>query len=479
MSETLQEYAREQLAASGERDAAKHAHAGWCLDLARTAESALWGPQQRAWLRLIDRELPNLRAALRWLVDNDGADQAAELAAALERFWLMRGHLAEGREWLETWLAAGGGTASARARRLGVASTLACYGGGDLERARAYADRARQAADECGDQEMLAQALCAAGQVARFGGDAGASRACSEEGVASLRARARPARLAEARPACAAGMLHAWADVGEMTQLAAEGLELSRAAGDTEGALCASCVLAHCLISVDDARAMALLEDVHETCRGDGTSRYKARGVCLQGVISLNKGEYTRGLAQLEEAAAITREFGQSGWLRSFCVPILARAHLLTGHPDEAARLLAAADREHAGTGEWTSRWLRAEDGGGIDATRAALADPRYDAAWAAGATLTVEQALDAARSVAAMAEREDEDELPDLTSRELEVLRLLTSDLSDAQIAQELVVSRRTVHAHLRSIYRKLDVGSRYAAAHWAREHCASDGAS
>ena len=231
-------------------------------------------------------------------------------------------------------------------------------------------------------------------------------------------------------------------------------------------------MLAHCLISVDDARATALLEDVHETCRGDGTSRYKARGVCLQGVISLNKGEYARGLAQLEEAAAITREFGQSGWLRGFCVPILARAHLLTGHPDEAARLLAAADRELASTGGWTSRWLQADDGGGIDATRAALADPRYDAAWAAGATLTVEQALDAARSVAAMAEPADGDELPDLTSRELDVLRLLTGDLSDAQIAQELVVSRRTVHAHLRSIYRKLDVGSRFAAARWAREH-------
>ena len=87
------------------------------------------------------------------------------------------------------------------------------------------------------------------------------------------------------------------------------------------------------------------------------------------------------------------------------CTPRLALA---------PARLLAAADRELASTGEWTSRWLQADDGGRIDATRAALADPRYDAAWAAGATLTVEQALDAARSVAAMAEPAAGGELPD-----------------------------------------------------------------
>jgi len=50
-------------------------------------------------------------------------------------------------------------------------------------------------------------------------------------------------------------------------------------------------------------------------------------------------------------------------------------------------------------------------------------------------------------------------------------VLRLLAEDLSNPQIAERLVVSRRTVDAHLRSIYDKLDVKSRDAAIHVARE--------
>jgi GAF domain-containing protein len=57
------------------------------------------------------------------------------------------------------------------------------------------------------------------------------------------------------------------------------------------------------------------------------------------------------------------------------------------------------------------------------------------------------------------------------LTSREIEVLRLVAHGASDAQVADKLVVSPRTVHSHLRSIYRKLHVGSRNEAARWAVE--------
>ena len=58
------------------------------------------------------------------------------------------------------------------------------------------------------------------------------------------------------------------------------------------------------------------------------------------------------------------------------------------------------------------------------------------------------------------------------LTARELEVLHLLAQDLNNPQIAERLVVSRRTVDAHLRSIYDKLGVKSRDAAIRFALEH-------
>ncbi len=62
---------------------------------------------------------------------------------------------------------------------------------------------------------------------------------------------------------------------------------------------------------------------------------------------------------------------------------------------------------------------------------------------------------------------------MPDtLTPREVEVLRLLSQGLSNAQMAQHLIISPRTIHAHVRSIYSKLGVTSRAAATRCAIEH-------
>jgi len=58
-----------------------------------------------------------------------------------------------------------------------------------------------------------------------------------------------------------------------------------------------------------------------------------------------------------------------------------------------------------------------------------------------------------------------------DLSAREAEVLRLLAASLSDGQIAERLVLSKRTVQAHVRAIYSKLDVANRSAATRYAIE--------
>ena len=62
--------------------------------------------------------------------------------------------------------------------------------------------------------------------------------------------------------------------------------------------------------------------------------------------------------------------------------------------------------------------------------------------------------------------------ELPGgLSHREVEVLRLVAEGMTDAEIAEKLFLSRRTVSAHLRSVYNKVGIGSRAAAAMWAKE--------
>ena len=58
------------------------------------------------------------------------------------------------------------------------------------------------------------------------------------------------------------------------------------------------------------------------------------------------------------------------------------------------------------------------------------------------------------------------------LTAREVEVLRWVARGLTDAQVAEQLVISPRTVTSHLSSIYNKLGVSSRSAATRFAVEH-------
>ena len=63
-------------------------------------------------------------------------------------------------------------------------------------------------------------------------------------------------------------------------------------------------------------------------------------------------------------------------------------------------------------------------------------------------------------------------DSLDELTVREVEVLRLVARGLTNEQVAEQLVISPRTVNSHLNSIYSKIGVESRTAATRYAVDH-------
>jgi predicted ATPase/DNA-binding SARP family transcriptional activator len=128
MLETLREYGREQLAEAHEADAVADRHARWFLDLAERAEPQLTGSQQAEWLDRLDRDVDNLRAATRWAIDRRDGELGMRLAAALWRFWQIRGHIAEGRRLLaELIVLEPEVTPRVRARALAAAGSLAYW----------------------------------------------------------------------------------------------------------------------------------------------------------------------------------------------------------------------------------------------------------------------------------------------------------------------------------------------------------------
>src|SRR5207248_10475189 len=103
------------------------------------------------------------------------------------------------------------------------------------------------------------------------------------------------------------------------------------------------------------------------------------------------------------------------------------------------------------------------------------LGERAFAAAWAQGRAMTPEQALAAKghKPTSPPATTTPPPTYPaGLTAREVEVLRLVAGGLTDLQIAEKLVLSPRTVHVHISSIYSKLGVTSRSAATRYAIEH-------
>ena len=102
MLETIREFARHALDAATERELNER-HADYYVALGEEAEPHL-RVDPKDWLDLIDAELDNFRGALDYLETADASRQL-RLAASLGRFWVVRGHVAEGRRRIERALA--------------------------------------------------------------------------------------------------------------------------------------------------------------------------------------------------------------------------------------------------------------------------------------------------------------------------------------------------------------------------------------
>jgi predicted ATPase/DNA-binding XRE family transcriptional regulator len=182
--ETLRSYAGERLEASGEAETIRGRHAGYYLGLAQQATAGLDGPEQAAWLDLLEGEHDNLRQALRWLAERGDAGQAVRLGATLSTFWRHRGYLSEGRAQLEVLLALPGAAPPSpeRVQALQMAGELA-HLQADYGAARALGEEGLALRRALGDRCGLGGALSYLGVIVREQGDYPTARALLEESL--------------------------------------------------------------------------------------------------------------------------------------------------------------------------------------------------------------------------------------------------------------------------------------------------------
>jgi predicted ATPase/DNA-binding SARP family transcriptional activator len=158
MLETIQEYAAERLAASGEADRLAELHGQWCQALVENAPQ-FGGDDHTYWLTRLTSELDNLRAALgRALDQHRQAERALVIATRSWWFWWTTGQMTEGSQWLRRALAAAEpGTRPVRGEALRAAAALA-RNSGDLVTARQLGEQGLAVQQELDDHRGLAMA---------------------------------------------------------------------------------------------------------------------------------------------------------------------------------------------------------------------------------------------------------------------------------------------------------------------------------
>src|SRR5215210_205561 len=433
--ETVRQYGREKLSEVDETRRVRERHARYHLALAREAEPELKGERQVAWLERLEREHGNLRAAMRWLLERGEPAEAAKLGWELWLFWGIRAHFAEGRRWMEQALSTGDGSmpASARAKALFVEGMMANYQG-DHRSAEPLVEESLGLFRQLDDKPGTAYALSNAGFAASGQGRHQRAIALNEESVHLFLEVGE--KWGAAIQFCFLAV--AWRDRGDpgrAKRLAERGLALSREVGEKQAISAALYTLA----------TLAQAERDHERARdlfGEGLLLSKDLGNdadvahCLEGLASIAGAE--------GKIARSARLWGAEGALLE-----KLESAVYTYVPDRSLHRSRVAD------------------------ARVRLDEETFAAAWAEGRAMTPEQAVGYALERPATPEPAVPESYPaGLSVREVEVLRLVATGLTNAAVAERLLLSPRTVNWHLGSIYRKLGFHSRTEATRFAVEH-------
>jgi DNA-binding CsgD family transcriptional regulator/tetratricopeptide (TPR) repeat protein len=451
MLETVREYAWEQLVASGEAEVLRRRHADYYLALAERVGPDMKGPGQATSQATLVAEQDNLRAALQSLLEREElarSDAALRLIRALHNYWQQHMHVSEFRGWLDRALAqAGPGPTPLLAWSLQRAASLARWQG-DFQRAKALGEESLAMARDLGDEFEVANALNALGGIALYQDDYETAAALSGDALIKYRQLGAENEVATTLGNLGLAALYK-GDFERAEEYYRECIRLLREAGHGASALVALTNLGYAAHYQGDSRRAKeiFVETLTVTLKID-PQRSSARA--LAGVAA----------TMLAEAAQHPKSASQD-------LQIVAHAAQLLG--------MSEVRRERGG-GNFDPRG-QAEFERNVATARMLLGEEAFNKTWVQGGTLTLEQAVELATR---HYKHEDENKprgrgrpikrvAGGLTDREYDVAALVERGMTNAEIAGQLVLSVRTVEAHVANAMQKLGLHTRSEFAAWA----------
>jgi tetratricopeptide (TPR) repeat protein len=404
--ETVRQYAWERLREGGDEAVTRRRHRDWYLGLAERADAVVRGPDQRRWLDGLETEHANLREALEWTLATGDAVTALRLGAGLAYFWYVRGHLSEGRAWLERLLeaappvVAGPATAGLRAKALYRAGAMA-VDQADFDRAAELGREGLRQAEALGDREHVALSLHILAQAAAGLGDYREAVVLHERALAIRRDLGD--RRGVALSLLNLGIVSQWeGDHERAAEAARESLAVFEALEDPWGVGSARNLLGMAAYHRGDAVA-AVAE--HRASLALARELGNSRGVALSqhnlGLVALRRGDATAAQSLLAESLTGFAGLGDR-WGAALALEHLAWVAHRWGDDGRAARLLGAADALRAAIKAAMAHDQRDAHERILAVLRAALGDDGFAAAWAAGQALRLDEAMALALEVPA-----------------------------------------------------------------------------
>lgn len=421
--EPLRQYAEARLAAGDHRDATRRRHAEHYLEVARRLDGELRTRQARDVLHRFEQDDGNFRAALDVARDQPD-DLGLRLCTALARSWALRGRVSEGRAWIEQMLQVETTDERLRSSALSRASRLA-WRQHDNAATRKLLEESLDIERELGDQLREARRLRSLAMVAMNENDLDQAQRLLEESISIFRAHGEQDGLALSLSFFALA-LHLAGQHDRATPYVDEAIQLSQASGSIQSTI------------------------------------YSLSSAVFGAVVT---GDTTNLRACANEVAVLLRELGglheDPIWLGAAMALASAEGRYRT-----ALRLAGAADaiarrdglRFQEPFGQHMRPWLERAQ---------AQVDPTEMARLTAeGARLTLDELIDEA-----LATDDHTGAGSPLSRRESEVAELIARGLTNGEIAEHLVISKRTVETHVAHIKTKLGLARRIEIAAWVLE--------